>query len=73
MKGGTRAYESLVFIQVDRVRDAGGAACADIAGATGQTYVVGPADAGKTVRVVEKATNRFGTATAESTPTTAVA
>ena len=30
------------------------------------TYVVTPADVGKTVHVVVKATNRFGTATAPS-------
>ena len=51
--------------------DAAGA-CVDIAGATAQTYVVGATDAGKTLRVVEKATNRFGTATAQSAPTAAV-
>jgi hypothetical protein len=51
--------------------DAAGA-CADIAGATASTYVVGAADAGKTLRVVEKATNRFGTATAQSAATAAV-
>jgi hypothetical protein len=52
--------------------DAAGA-CVDVAGATGQSYVVGAADAGKTLRVVETATNRFGTATAQSTSTAAVA
>ena len=46
--------------------DAAGANCADIAGATGSTYAVTPADVGKTVHVVVKATNRFGTATAPS-------
>jgi hypothetical protein len=51
--------------------DAAGA-CADIAGATTSTYVVGAADAGKTIRVVETAKNRFGTATAQSTSTVAV-
>jgi hypothetical protein len=51
--------------------DAAGA-CADIAGATASTYVVGAADAGKTLRVVEKATNRFGTATAQSTATAVI-
>jgi hypothetical protein len=52
--------------------DAAGAACADVAGATAQTYTVTPTDAGATLRVMEKATNRFGTATAQSAQTTVV-
>jgi hypothetical protein len=52
--------------------DAGGANCVDIAGATGQAYAVTPTDVGKTVHVVVKATNRFGTATAPSAPSATV-
>jgi hypothetical protein len=52
--------------------DASGAACADIAGATAATYVVDPADAGATLKVVVTATNRFGAPTAESAVTAAV-
>jgi hypothetical protein len=53
--------------------DAAGAACVDVAGATAQTYAVSSSDVGTTLRVNVTATNRFGTATAQSTPTTAVA
>jgi hypothetical protein len=52
--------------------DPAGANCADIAGATAQTYTVAPTDAGATLRVVEKATNRFGSPTATSAQTTVV-
>jgi len=48
--------------------DAAGANCVDVAGATSQTYAVTPADVGKTVHVVVKATNRFGAANAPSAP-----
>jgi hypothetical protein len=48
--------------------DAAGAKCVNVAGATSQTYAVTPADVGKTVHVVVKATNRFGTANAPSAP-----
>ena len=52
--------------------DAAGANCADIAGATAQTYTVTPADVGATLHVVVKATNRFGSAAALSAPTAIV-
>jgi hypothetical protein len=52
--------------------DSAGANCADIAGATGQSYAVTPADVGTTLHVVVKATNRFGSATAPSVPTAVV-
>jgi hypothetical protein len=52
--------------------DAAGANCADIAGATAQTYAVTPTDVNTTLRVVEKATNRFGSPTATSAPTAVV-
>ncbi|MBA3843162.1 MAG: hypothetical protein H0X39_11210 [Actinobacteria bacterium] len=51
--------------------DAAGASCADVAGATAQTYAVTAADVGTTVRVNVTATNRFGSAVAPS-PVTAV-
>jgi hypothetical protein len=46
--------------------DAAGANCVDVAGATSQTYAVTAGDVGKTVHVVVKATNRFGTASVPS-------
>ena len=52
--------------------DAAGANCADVAGATAQTYVVTPADVGSTFLVVVKATNRFGSPTAPSVATVVV-
>jgi hypothetical protein len=52
--------------------DASGAACADVAGATAQTYGVSPTDVGTTLRVNVTATNRFGTATAQSAQTAPV-
>jgi len=52
--------------------DAAGANCADIAGQTGQTYVVQPTDGGATLRVNVTATNRFGTSTPVPSAVTAV-
>jgi hypothetical protein len=49
-----------------------GAACADIAGATAQTYVIATADVGNTLRVVVKATNSDGSSSAPSAPTAVV-
>jgi hypothetical protein len=52
--------------------DAAGANCVDVAGATAQSYAVTPADVGKTLHVVVKATNRFGAAAAPSAPSAVV-
>ncbi len=52
--------------------DAAGAACASIAGATGQTYVVAEADRGSTLRVAVTARNTVGSAAATSAPTSVV-
>jgi hypothetical protein len=52
--------------------DAAGAACVDLVGATGANYAVTAADAGATLRVVEKGTNRFGAATGVSVQTAVV-
>ena len=49
-----------------------GASCADIAGATGASYVLAGADAGFTVRVVVTATNADGSASATSAQTPVV-
>jgi len=53
--------------------DAAGSGCVDIAGGTGTTYVVQPADAGATLRVRVSATNVAGTASATSPATGVVA
>ncbi|HEX5526976.1 MAG TPA: S8 family serine peptidase [Solirubrobacterales bacterium] len=46
--------------------DAAGASCNTIAGATAQTYALGSADVGSTLRVAVTASNTGGAATAES-------
>ncbi len=55
-----------------RLCDAGGAACADVTGATGQAYTVQAADVGKTLRVQVTATNSAGSGQATSDPTATV-
>ena len=52
--------------------DALGANCANIAGATAWSYVLGGADVGHTVRSVVTASNDAGDASASSAPTTTV-
>jgi hypothetical protein len=55
--------------------NAAGNSCADISGATGQTYVVTPSDVtspGSTIRVVVTATNAASNASAPSAPTAEV-
>jgi hypothetical protein len=49
--------------------DAAGANCAPIAGATTQSYVIGPADAGTTLAVIVTASNAYGSASATSAAT----
>ncbi|HEX2103048.1 MAG TPA: hypothetical protein VHF51_05315 [Solirubrobacteraceae bacterium] len=53
--------------------DASGASCTDVAGATAQTYGLGPADAGSTMRVVVTATDAAGSTPATSAATPRVA
>jgi hypothetical protein len=52
--------------------DANGANCANIAGATAQTYALTTADVGARVRIVATGTNAGGSATAASAPTDVV-
>jgi uncharacterized repeat protein (TIGR01451 family) len=52
--------------------DAAGSNCADIPGATGNTYTLTTGDAGSTFRVVERGTNGSGTTTATSVQTAVV-
>src|SRR5437764_11838668 len=53
--------------------DKNGANCADIGGATSQTYRIAPSDADKTIRVRVTAKNSVGSATATSAQTGLVA
>jgi hypothetical protein len=46
--------------------DSAGAACADITGATGSSYLLRPGDVGSRLRVVVTATNSMGSGTASS-------
>jgi Ca2+-binding RTX toxin-like protein len=52
--------------------DANGAGCANIAGATGTTYVATSGDVASTLRVTVTATNGVGVATIDSSPTEAI-
>jgi hypothetical protein len=52
--------------------DTSGSSCTNVAGATQSTYTIVQADAGSTLRVEVTATNRFGTAKADSAPTQVV-
>ncbi len=53
--------------------NASGGACADIAGATGSTYDLVPADVGATIRVVVTATNAGGSGSATSAQSAVIA
>jgi hypothetical protein len=53
--------------------DSSGAGCADIVGATAQTYVVAAADVGHTLRLLVTGSNSVGSATATSDQTPLVA
>jgi hypothetical protein len=52
--------------------DPAGGSCADVAGATAQTYALGDADAGATMRVSVTGSNTAGSATATSAQTAVV-
>jgi hypothetical protein len=52
--------------------NAAGAACAAIAGATGQTYTLGATDVGSTIRVFEEAVNTGGNSAPRSSAATGV-
>lgn len=53
--------------------DASGTACAAIAGATAQTFLLGSGDAGRTLRVLVTATNPQGSASGTSAATAVIA
>jgi hypothetical protein len=65
--------QPITFAYQWRRCDAGGGTCANIAGATSQTYVLASADQGRTIRVVVTATNSIGSSSSTSVPTAAVA
>jgi hypothetical protein len=69
---GTWSADDAQFAYQWQHCDAAGANCADIAGATAQTYGVTPTDVGTTLHVVVKASNRFGAPTAASAQTAVV-
>jgi acid phosphatase type 7 len=52
--------------------DSGGGSCADISGASGQSYMVGSADVGSTIRVAVTGSNAAGSSSASSAPTSVV-
>src|SRR5439155_27302313 len=56
-----------------RTCDQSGNGCSNIAGATSQTYALGQGDIGTTLRVVVTGSNPYGSASATSDPTAAVA
>jgi RHS repeat-associated protein len=66
---GTWAGSSPTYGYQWRRCDSAGASCADISGATSQTYVLGSSDVATTLRVVVTATNAAGSASATSSQT----
>jgi hypothetical protein len=69
---GTWTADDATFAYQWQHCDAAGANCTDIAGATAQTYTVAATDVNTTLRVVVKASNRFGAPTASSAQTAVV-
>lgn len=55
-----------------RLCDGNGAGCADVAGATGQTYAIPAGDVGHSLRVAVTATNGTGSGRVVSAPTAAI-
>ncbi|HEX8052110.1 MAG TPA: hypothetical protein VF517_03895 [Thermoleophilaceae bacterium] len=70
--GSWTGTPTIAFARQWRRCDAAGAACVDIAGATGTTYGLTAADLGKTIRVVVTATNMAGSAGATAAQTGAI-
>ena len=71
--GGWSGTRPLTFAYQWRRCDADGNGCADIEGATEQTYVAGAGDVDHPLRVVVTATNAGGSSTATSAASDAVA
>ena len=70
--GSWSGANPILFAYQWRRCDPSGASCADVAGATDQTYTLTRADVGSTLRVVVAATNGSGSGTATSDPTATV-
>jgi fibronectin type 3 domain-containing protein len=66
--GSWSGTEPLAYAYQWRRCDATGGSCVDIAGATAQTYTLGSADVGFTLRVQVTASNTAGSASASSDP-----
>ena len=66
------AYPSPTFSYQWQRCDTTGANCSPISGATGQSYTLGNADVGHTIRVTVTATNSLGPTSATSAPTAVV-
>ncbi|HEX8053437.1 MAG TPA: hypothetical protein VF517_10630 [Thermoleophilaceae bacterium] len=71
--GSWTGTPTIAFAYQWRRCDSAGDVCTDIAGATGSSYALVPADVGKTIRVVVTASNAGGSATSTSDPTGTVA
>jgi hypothetical protein len=71
--GGWTGTPTIDFARRWRRCDSAGNACVDIAGATGASYALVPADVGRTIRVEVTGTNAGGSATAASAPSAVVA
>ena len=72
VSNGTWTGTPTSFAYTWRRCDAGGASCADLVGATSQSYTLQPADVGHTVRAVVTATNAAGSTDATSSQTSVV-
>jgi hypothetical protein len=70
---GSWAGSPMTFTYQWQRCDAAGAGCADIVGATSQTYLVDEADRGSSLRVAVSARNTVASASAASAPTSVVA
>jgi Concanavalin A-like lectin/glucanases superfamily len=71
--GSWSGASPIVFAYQWQRCNAAGAGCADLAGATGESYVLVAGDAGSTVRVVVTASNALGEASAASEASSVVA
>jgi hypothetical protein len=71
--GGTWSADTIAVAQQWQRCSPAGDACLDVAGATGQTYLLGADDVGATLRVVVTATNAAGSSSAASAVTGVVA
>src|SRR5215211_6345911 len=71
-KGTWSGTDPITYVYQWRRCDNAGNNCSNIAGATGTTYTLAPADVGSTVRVVVTGSNAAGSSSATSTATAVV-